>query len=717
MTDQDKFFKRLSTLKNLPTLPHILLKLIEACNRDNPDLHRIADMVAKDPSLSAKILKLVNSAFFGLPRKVDMIEQAVVFVGTSGIKNLAICAGVLSVFPKSAGDGILNLKRFWWHSLRCAFLAKHLAAEQAVNQSDEAFLAGLLHDIGKLLLWVNFKSDYDRVLERCGDDTDLLLAGEAHMGATHAEVGAWLLERWHLEQSIVDGVRYHHEPTERITHAFTMVQVIHVANLLCKGHTDEIDDGLATAHRFFNLDAGRCRELMARSDDAAQEVAESLGIDVETTELATPTVEKSDHLVQDRLTREIKHLSLTIGILEGFLTAENQSGILKCMAAGLRTLFDVQRPVFFLLDEKRDALVGYLSNQGGAYVKRPRFAISMKMQDSMVVGTLLKNGAMDSYAVDAKGPLAIIDEQIVRLLGCQGMFCLPLTAHNDPVGVLVVGIEKADLPALLEKSRLLRLIMQKGAAAIQTDTIRRRELQKVHTMRIDASMDLARRVIHEVNNPLSVIKNYIKVIDMKMADVGLPHDELRIINDEISRVSRLLQKLTSFSKTEAAQPLTAMDINALLGDILTLTGEGLLGDANIELRTDLDPKLPAVSVDSDGLKQVFINLIRNAAEAMNENGGRLEVRTRFIPAPLGANAVAGEPGAKGHVQIRFRDNGPGIEASVREKLFDPYISTKNGGHSGLGLSVVHNIIGSFKGSIVCDSTPGQGTTFTIELPA
>ena len=136
----------------------------------------------------------------------------------------------------------------------------------------------------------------------------------------------------------------------------------------------------------------------------------------------------------------------------------------------------------------------------------------------------------------------------------------------------------------------------------------------VHATRIDASVDLARRVIHEVNNPLGVIKNYIKVIGMKMADAGLDHDELRIINEEISRVGRLLQKLTSFSKSEG-QTHAAIDINALLSDILTLTKDGLLSKTKIDLQADLEPNLPAVAADPDGLKQVFINLIKNAAEA------------------------------------------------------------------------------------------------------
>ena len=715
MKDQNTFFKRLSALKDLPTLPHILLKLIEACNRDDKDLNEIGEMISKDPALSAKMLKLVNSAFFGLPRKVDLISDAVVLVGTGGIKNLAICACVYEVFPGLPKNSTFNLKQFWWHSLRCAFLAKHMASTQGSCRPDEAFLAALLHDIGKVLLWVNFNRTYSALLEQCGDHTDLQLAGEARMGATHAEVGAWLLERWSLESSIVDCVRYHHEQPDRIEHAFAMVQIVHVANLLCQESADEINGGLAAAYRLLSMDTTRCRELIAKSDEEALDVANSLDIDVASAQIVTPAPDEKDDAAHDRLRREIQQLSLTMGILEGFLGAEDQNEILKCMADGLRLLFDIQRSIFFLLDEKRDALVGYVPNQAGTYARHSRFAVSMKMSGSILIGALAQTCARDSFSVESKSALTIIDEQIIRLLGGKGMFCFPLIVHNEPVGVLAVSIESEDLPLILEKTRLMRLITQKGAAALRTEKIRRRELQMVQAKRIDASIDLARRIVHEVNNPLGVIKNYIKVIEMKATEAGLALDELRIINDEVSRVGRLLQKLTSFSRRET--PIDAVaDLNALLSDILALVREGMLSKSKIDLRTALDPNLPPVAAHPDGLKQVFINLIKNAAAAMAEKGGRIEIQTRHISAPLGTKSTSRGGGENGHVEVVVRDDGPGIEPTVRETLFDPYISTKKGEHSGLGLSVVHNIIKSFQGTIACDSAPGKGTTFTIELP-
>jgi putative nucleotidyltransferase with HDIG domain len=715
MTTQNAIFKQLSTIKNLPTLPHILLKLMDACNQDSQDLNSVADIVNKDPALSAKIMKLVNSAYFGLPRKVETVSQAVVFVGTSGIKNMAICACVYDAFPKSREKGIFSLKKFWWHSLRCAFLAKHMASQWAVCHPDEAFLSGLLHDIGKAVLWVNFRKTYAAVLEQSGDNSDLLLAGEARMGATHAEVGAWLLDRWQLDPSIADSVRYHHERSDRIAQALVKVQIIHAANLLSHDSESDIHPGMATVHSLFGRDPSECQSLMAQSDQEARDVAHSLGIDVERYDAPAGLPDENDQAMQDRLVGEVQRRSLLIGTLEGFMTADDQSSILKCIADGLNILFDIKRSLFFLIDEKKHALIGYTPDKTGQYVDHHGLAVSTTMHQSQLVRSFVEHRQIDAFTGASTKPLTIIDEQLIRLLGSHGMYCLPLIASQEPIGVLALGIDRDDLSHLLSNANLLSVFIHKGALALQLQKLRQRQLQAIQSTRIDASSDLARRVVHEVNNPLSIIKNYLKVLGMKMAEADIDHDEIRIVNEEITRVGQLLQKLTTFS-TPTAPKQEATDINAVLTDLLALTEASLLRKARVQLHTDLAPNLPTIAADSNSLKQVFINLIKNAAEAMANRGGNLTIQTRRLAPALGGKTAARADDAGGYIKIVVKDDGPGIPEAIKEKLFDPYVSTKSGTHAGLGLSVVYNTINACHGIIVCESDPNMGTTFTIELP-
>jgi signal transduction histidine kinase len=157
------------------------------------------------------------------------------------------------------------------------------------------------------------------------------------------------------------------------------------------------------------------------------------------------------------------------------------------------------------------------------------------------------------------------------------------------------------------------------------------------------------------------------------------------------------------------------DVNALLMDIVKLTKDSLIGHSGIKLLTDLEKALPKVNAEKAGLKQVFINLIKNAVKAM-VSGGNLYIQTRYLSAPASGRRVHENKDATGHVEIQFRDDGPGIPDEIKEKLFDPYISSKKGEHFGLGLSIAYEIIKSFQGHITCESIPGKGTVFKIKLP-
>ncbi|MFO7716751.1 HDOD domain-containing protein [Desulfosarcina sp.] len=711
---QNAFFDQIATLKNLPTLPHILLNLFEACNRDSVDLEEIAAIVSKDPALSAKILKLVNSAYFGLSQKIQEINHAVVLVGTSGIRNMAICACVYEAFPKPKKNTNFNLKAFWWHSLRCAFLAKTIAAKIQAEQPDEAFVCGLLHDIGKVVLWVNFPAAYDGLLADCRSDGQRLTAVEARLGATHCEVAAWLLHRWKFQTVIADSARYHHEPPDRIAQALLMTQIVWVANCLSQDDSARIDAGVVAAQNILGLPADQCHALIEKSGQEATDVAAALGIDMRTGQPDPETIDPKDRQVQDELVWNVRNLALLMGSLEGFLSASETSDMLSVISNGLKILLDVDRCLCFLYDAEKGILRGYTQDQTGRYRKNHGLAVSMGMDQSLLVRTLVEKQPMDSLHAQERHPLTILDNQLLRLLDGQGLFYLPLVARGDAVGVLVLAIQKNDLPHLLKKVPLLNLLGHQGAMALQLHQLKRQQLQAIQATRAEAAGDLAKRVVHEVNNPLSIIKNYLKILEIKFSGKEIPLDEIRIINEEISRAAHLLKSLTQFSTPKKPTRETT-DINSLLMDIVTLTKESLLRHANVNLHTNLDPGLPAVLAEKAGLKQVFINLIKNAAEAM-QSGGNLFIETRHVPPPIGGKLGHGKKGSSGYAEIQFKDDGPGISEAMQAKLFDPYVSSKQGMHAGLGLSIAYNIIRSLHGRITCESIMDKGTVFKIELP-
>jgi nitrogen-specific signal transduction histidine kinase len=400
--------------------------------------------------------------------------------------------------------------------------------------------------------------------------------------------------------------------------------------------------------------------------------------------------------------------------LEGFLTAKDKSDFLTVISDGLRILAGIDRFIYFLLDTKRRVLFGYVKNVDGRYAKTPNLAVPMSLEQSLLVKSILGKTPLNYFRDAAQSSLPIIDEQVIDLLGGQGIYCLPIAAQGDSVGVLVLSIRKNDLPHLLRSEKLLKILIHKGALALQLDHLRQRQLNEVQFKRADASSDLARRVVHEVNNPLGIIKNYLKILEIKLSNGKMALDEIRIINEEISRVADVLKKLTDISQEKPlTQSLT--DVNALLADIVKITKNSLLEHSDIKLVTNFSRALPRVRADKAGLKQVMVNLIKNAVEAMT-SGGNLYLKTRHFSVPADSKRAIEKKDAAGYVEIQVIDEGPGMPDSIKEKLFDPYVSTKKGEHFGLGLSIAYNIVRSFQGSLTCESIPGKGTVFRIELP-
>jgi nitrogen-specific signal transduction histidine kinase/HD-like signal output (HDOD) protein len=707
-------FDQISVQKNLPTLPHILLKLFEACSQDDVNLDDVAAIVSSDPSLSVNVLKLVNSDYFGQPVKIYEIKRALDLIGISGIKNMAICACVYEAFSKNMDCESFNLKSFWWHSLRCAFLAKNMAVDLNLSRPDEAFISGLLHDIGKIVLWTNFNGEYKDLLKEFQSDRHQVINEETRYGANHSEIATWLLNRWNFQSEISDPVRYHHETPARIAQALPMTQIVYIANFLSQDTEAKINEGIALAQKILGFSSSECIGFIEKSGLKAIDAANALGIGINFDELSVKSIDEKDRRIMDVLIQDVRNVSLLTVTLEGFLTAKDKSDFLTVISDGLRILAGIDHFIYFLLDAKRRVLFGYVKNMDGRYAKNQNLAVPMRLEQSLLVKSILGKTPLNYFRDEAQNSLPIIDEQVIDLLGGQGIYCLPIAAQGNSVGVLVLSIRKNDLPHLLRSEKLLKILIHKGALALQLDHLRQRQLNEVQFKRADASSDLARRVVHEVNNPLGIIKNYLKILEIKLSEGKMALDEIRIINEEISRVADVLKKLTDISQEKPlTQDLT--DVNALLVDIVKITKKSLLEHSDIKLVTKFDRALPKVRTDKAGLKQVMLNLIKNAVEAMTA-GGNLYLKTRHFAVPADSKGVIEKKDAAGYVEIQVIDEGPGMPDSIKEKLFDPYVSTKKGEHFGLGLSIAYNIVKSFQGSMTCESIPDKGTVFKIELP-
>lgn len=245
-------------LERLPPFPAAATRALEELGRDNIDFAQVERAVGADQVLTARILRIANSPFYGLPRKIAAIKDACMLTSTPTLHNLIIASVAMRQFPT---DQITPTERaaLWRHSAQCAAFAAELAT--AMRQSrDVAFTAGLLHDIGKLALAALFPEECALIRARGGTlDAELDV-----LGATHADIGARVAEHWRLPLAICDAIATHHNPApaDRVT----LVDVVHAANAL----THAMNHGDDAAAAWSRVHADVCARLALATDARAE---------------------------------------------------------------------------------------------------------------------------------------------------------------------------------------------------------------------------------------------------------------------------------------------------------------------------------------------------------------------------------------------------------------------------------------------------------------
>lgn len=587
-------YSRIETAKDLPTLPHILLKLLDTCASDDSTIKDIAQIINQDSALCIRVLRLVNSPYYRTSQKVADIEQALLTIGLASVKNIAITSSVYPAFNKMKPDATFNMKSYWWHALMNAILARSLAEKTSYHSPEEAFLAGLLHDIGRLVLWTNFPDEYSRMVQTTNGHPDLILAGEAELGASHSEVGAWLLNRWGLPSFISDAVLYHHDPRERILDALPLVKIVYTANIISSGTSLPHDGRYERADSILNLDRDTVETMVRKAEEEARQLAETLDIHIETDERLQKFLSGQEKEKEERLAREVRDISLLQGTLQNLMEATNEETILSTIQQGMRILFDVKNLYFFLFEPERNVLIGRTvpGDSLGEYFHE--FVIPLQKKESILVKSLQRKTPMDSFVYSVR--TMIIDEQIIHLIGTDGIVCLPMTCRGEHVGVMVLGTDETEVLHLFKRMKLLTMFTNQAALAIHLDRTRKRQEELLQAERITAFSTLARQVNHEVNNPLGIIKNYLKILGMKLAKEDPVQGELVIINEEIDRVSAIISELSRFDQPRVRQT-EDVNINGLLSDLVSITKKSLAAGSRIRFHLKLDPALPDITTE------------------------------------------------------------------------------------------------------------------------
>ena len=702
---------RLKRTGNLPVIPQLLIQLIDLCHQPEIDLQAVAGLIKRDAAMAAKVLQLCNSAFIGARSAFTNVEQAVIYLGADTVKNLAISVSVQQVFHRVETNGLLNMDLFWYHSCQNAILARRIAETVAGPDPSEAYLAGLLHDIGKLLLWMAFPGKYAPLLlkEIRGHDGRLSFLEQEKLHINHCQAGSWLIEEWGLPPMIADAIRYHHHPVNEVARALPLTRIIYLADLV--SHSDKPEQECdKAAMQLFRLAPGQTDLVTKGVDEEIREIARQLGIRIPTNSKSLiapedPECTENHKKTTRKLADRVRDSSQLVGLLDNMLGATNREQTARVVEQSLEILFNQSTSLLLLLDVEKNQLHGFTSGENILCSRAPALCFSLERhRDSLPVCAFDLQQVMHSFMASSDKTTSPLDSRITEMLGAEGMIIFPMTAHTQKVGLLVIGVAKEEHPGLLDQARPLQLLASQAAAAFAMLNRREQEQQRIAAERLEAAAMIARKIAHEINNPLATLRNYLKVIDKKLENTTEIHEELAIIDQEFERIGKITRQLRNIASEEPMIRLENIDLNNLLAGMIELYRAGIAAGDTINIEFHPDPTINTIQTDGNGLKQVMSNLLNNSIEAVNGHG-TITVSTKLNTGPDRTRQVI----------ITVKDNGPGIAENLRHNLFQAGTTSKGGGHGGLGLAVSTRIIEQLGGSILLERQD-KNTTFSVIIP-
>src|SRR5690554_6201693 len=645
----------------LPSLPEVTLRALEACHRDD-NYRAISEIVASDTALVVRILALANSALYGPTPGIRSIDQALMRLGTRRFKTLILTVALRQVLFDLGGGAWQQLRDFWRHALTTALTARALATLTRYPEADEAFMLGMLHNIGELI----------------AIKTPDMEARQEFMNR-QSEIAAELVTSWGLGSMAADAMRYQQALPSELRDAGHLVKVISLSTRLALSDSA----GIAAAGTMFGLSEDLVREVNRRINLDVSQMAESMGIPLIKSYSAEPASKK---LRQTVLRQAIAQQALGFADLAG-----SSSAILAETVSSLTLITGLPALCFGLDDESLVLLSGTAGDN-------PRLAISAQASGSVLTAAFASRVPI---SLSGRTP-NVLDKQLLSLLRTPSLTAVPVITSSRCAGVFVLGTD-GKMPDT--SAELVRLFIQQLSAVLQ-------DKSAILEMEINADeADLTRQIaleklhrqVHEISNPLTIIRQYIHQLKSRLSDSEM-QEKLDVVRDELDRAGNLLLQLTHTTANDSGKKTA--DLNAEISRLAHVLDDSLFNDGNLHLNVLLCSTHTLVNAGPPAIRQILINLVRNAAESMPGVGGTVTIQTS---APVWQ-------GHRNWVEMAVTDTGTGIPESLRKTLFTPGKTTKGEGHSGLGLSIVKQLVDDMEGIIACH-TGQEGTTFRLLLPA
>jgi HD-like signal output (HDOD) protein len=231
----ETILQKLDLIEKLPTLPVVVNQITQLIQSNRSNMTQIATVIARDQAIASRVIRLVNSAYYGLKTRVTSIQQAITLLGLNTVKNIVTGVAIVKTFEDGINDAsIFDRQKFWLSTFFCALLSKNIALHRGAGNSEDYFLAGLLHDVGILVLDQFFHQEFKEVIYNCLQSGDQYFEVENRvLGTNHCQIGDYLAKKWKLPDNLTNCMRAHHQPLFALKDPDTNIDLlftVHIAD-------------------------------------------------------------------------------------------------------------------------------------------------------------------------------------------------------------------------------------------------------------------------------------------------------------------------------------------------------------------------------------------------------------------------------------------------------------------------------------------------------